>query len=61
MTFQIVFIFGFSSRNVRQTSFPFDVAVDVMQKSLHTQALNGAEVIEVNQVRITSNSDGTIR
>lgn len=33
----------------------------MIQKSIHTNEINGSEIIEINQVRITSNTDGTIR
>lgn len=33
----------------------------MLQKSHHSHAIDGSEVVEVNQIRITSNSDGTIR
>lgn len=49
------------SRNTRHIPYPYDEAVNLVQKSVYTHGLNGSEVIEVNQVRISSNADGTIR
>lgn len=51
----------FCSKTIPHNSFPFNDAVNVMKKSHHTQESNGSEVLEVNQIRITSNNDGTIR
>lgn len=33
----------------------------MMQKSVYTHDMDGSETIEINQVRVTSNNDGTIR
>lgn len=50
----------FISRNNHQTAYQFGEAINMLQKSHHSHTLDGSEVIEVNQIRITSNSDGTI-
>lgn len=50
-----------SNRNTRHTSYQFDEAMSMIQKSLHTNEINGSEIIEINQIRITNNVDGTIR
>lgn len=54
-------MFEFHSRNGHHTPFPFNEAINMVQKSTHTHAMDGSEVVEVNQIRITNNSDGTIR
>ncbi|XP_031617044.1 uncharacterized protein LOC116336946 [Contarinia nasturtii] len=49
----------FNSRSVRHGSCAFVDAVNMMQKSTHTLR-NSSEIFEINQIRIISNSDGTI-
>ncbi|XP_055299731.1 uncharacterized protein LOC129567135 isoform X2 [Sitodiplosis mosellana] len=48
------------NKNIRHSSYPFDDAVHMMQKSVYTHEINGSETFEINQVRVTSNNDGTI-
>lgn len=39
----------------------FDEAADVMKTSIHSQCTDGTEIIEINQFRITSNTNGVIQ
>lgn len=54
-------IFFSCSRSNRSNSHQFDEAMNLLQKSVHTHELNGSETVEINQVRIISHNDGTIR
>lgn len=54
-------ILSIHSRDTHHSAYPFNEAISMLQKSHHSHTLDGSEVVEVNQIRITSNSDGTIR
>lgn len=56
-------IFTHSRNNLRHTSnsYPYDEAIQAVQKSNYIRQLDGSEVIDVNQVRIISSADGAIR
>lgn len=61
--FHLIFVSSHSRHNLRSAfhSYPYDEAVQAVQKSNYTRQLDGSEVIDVNQVRIISHNDGAIR